>query len=139
MGRIPAICFVVVVAALLLAGCLDGKPDQVVTNIYPTDYKIEIVNSLKAGVFEKNDTIRVSNAMVSDPVVQPVGKQQLYVACVRYTAHGVYDDVGNAVRIAYFFNGHLNQLIPAGKDQCVNPAYKPFPKLNALCIGKGCK
>jgi hypothetical protein len=139
MGRKPATLILAVATALLLAGCLDDKPDQVVTNVYPTDYKIEIVNSLKSGVFEKNDTIRVTNALLSDPVLQAVGKQQLYVSCVRYTAHGVYNDAGNAVRVAYYFNGHLNQLIPADKDQCVNAAYKPFPELNELCIGKGCK
>ncbi len=139
MARNPARLILLAAAALLLAGCLDDKPDQVVVNVAPKDYKTEIVGSLKKGVFEKNDTIRVSNAFLSDPVLQPVGKQQLYVACVRYTAHGVYGDVGNAVRVGYFFNGHLNQLVPDSQDQCRAAAYKPFPELNAVCLGKGCK
>ncbi len=44
----------------------------------------------------------------------------------------------NAERIAYFYGGHLNQLIEASKEQCGNAAYKPFPELEKVCLGKGC-
>ena len=139
MGRKPASLILAVAAALLLAGCLDDKPDKVVVNVAPTDYKDEIIASLKKGVFLKNDTIRVSNAFLSDPVLQPVGKQQLYVACVRYTAHGAHNEIGDAVRVGYFYGGHLNQIIPAQQGECDKAVYKPFAELNAFCTGIGCK
>ena len=51
--------------------------------------------------------------------------------CVRYTAHGTaYNMTANAERIAYFYGGHLNQLVEATKDECGKRAYKPFPELD---------
>ena len=41
---------------------------------------------------------------------------------------------GSKDRIAYFFGGHLNQLIEASTEQCGNAAYKPFPELEKLCL-----
>ena len=41
---------------------------------------------------------------------------------------------GSTDRIAYFYGGHLNQLIEASKEQCGNAAYKPFPELEKLCL-----
>lgn len=108
-------------------------------NLFPTDFRKEIVATLRT-FFESNDTVRVTGALVSDPVLAQVDKAQRYTACVRYTAHSVRSgEIGNAVRIAFFYGGHLNQLIPAGEGQCVNAAYKPFPELNKFCIGVGCK
>ena len=41
---------------------------------------------------------------------------------------------GSTDRIAYFYGGHLNQLVEATKEQCGNAAYKPFPELEKLCL-----
>lgn len=140
MGGKGASLFLVLAIALLLGGCPADKPPKVESNLYPKDYQAEIIATLKKDVFEKNDTVRVSNAFVSDPALRQVGKEQHYTACVRYTAHGTeYNLSANATRIAYFYGGHLNQLVPAGKDECANAAYKPFLKLDHVCLGKGCK
>jgi hypothetical protein len=73
-------------------------------------------------------------------VLGMVDKEQRYTNCLRYTAHGIdANDIGSAVRIGYYYGGHLNQLIPATGDQCQNAAYKPFPELDQFCLGKGCK
>jgi hypothetical protein len=123
-----------------LMACAPAKVPQVESNVAPTSrYKDEIIDTLRK-VFEKNDTTSVTNAMISDPVLQQIGGQQHYTVCVRYTAHGtIYNLTANAERIAYFYGGHLNQLVEAEKEQCGNAAYKPFPELNAVCLGKGCK
>jgi len=138
MGRRAASLCLLSALALALAACSsDSKPDN--PNQFPTDYKKEIIETLKK-LFASNDTTRVSGAVVSDPVLRPVGKDQLYTACVRYTAHGATQgEIGNATRVAYFYAGHLNQLIAASQEQCGNAAYKPFPELNQFCVGTGCK
>jgi hypothetical protein len=138
MGRRAAsLCLLSALVAALAACSSDSKPDN--TNLFPTDYKKEIIDTLKQ-LFASNDTARVSGAFISDPVLRPVGKDQLYTACVRYTAHGATQgEIGNAVRVAYFYGGHLNQLIAADKDQCGNAAYKPFPELDKYCVGTGCR
>ena len=135
--RAAGLCLVAAFAMALAACSSDSKPEN--PNVFPKDYKKEIIDTLKK-LFAGNDTTRVSGAVISDPVLRPVGQNQLYTACVRYTAHGATQgEIGNATRIAYFFGGHLNQLIPAEKDQCGNATYKPFPELNRYCVGTGCK
>jgi hypothetical protein len=136
-GRAANLALILAFAAALAACSSGSKPEN--PNLFPTDYKTEIVTTLKK-LFKDNDTIKVTGAFVSDPVLRPVDKVQLYTACVRYTAHGTSPgEIGNAVRIAYFYGGHLNQLIEANKDQCGNAAYKPFPELDKYCVGTGCR
>lgn len=125
--------------AMALAGCLGDKNSQPVANVYPKDYKNEIVATLRKDVFTKNDTTLVSGAFVSDPVLQTTGNSQLYVTCVRYTAHGTGNLTGNATRIGYFYGGHLNQLVPVEGDECAKAAYKPFSELDKVCAGTGCR
>jgi hypothetical protein len=138
MGRRAAtLCLLSALATALAACSSNSKPEN--PNVFPTDYKNEIIVTLKK-LFTSNGTARVSGAFVSDPALRPVGKNQLYTACVRYTAHGASSgEIGNAMRIAYFYGGHLNQLIEASQDQCGNAAYKPFPELDKYCAGTGCR
>ena len=138
MGRRAASLCLLSAFAMALAACSsDRKLED--PNVVPTNYKKEIIDTLKK-LFKDNETIKVTGAFVSDPVLRPVGKEQLYTACVRYTAHGVSPgEIGNAMRIAYFYGGHLNQLIEASQEQCGNAAYKPFPELDKYCAGTGCR
>jgi len=126
--------------AVALAGCLTDKPPEPAANTYPKNYKDEIIATLRQGVFAKNETTSVSNASVSEPVLQTTSNGQFYVTCVRYTAHGTaYGISASATRVGYFYGGHLNQLIETDKADCANAAYKPFPELDKVCAGTGCK
>ncbi len=139
MGRKAAILFTLFAVATLLGGCPADKPPQIESNLYPKEYQQEIIATLKKDVFDKNATVRVSDAFVSAPAMQPVGKEQHYISCVRYTSRGGSGEIASATRIGYFYGGHLNQLVPAGSKDCAGAAYQPFPKLDQVCIGKGCK
>jgi hypothetical protein len=124
--------------AISLAACSNDKIMEVNPNLAPARYKDEIIDTLRT-LFENNETQTVTNAMITDPALRPVGSEQRYMVCVRYTAHGTaYNLSANAERVAVFYGGRLTQLIEATKEQCGNAAYKPFPELNAVCIGKGC-
>ena len=138
MSRCAASLCLLSALAMMLAACSsDSKPEN--PNVFPKDYKKEIIATLKK-LFASNDTTRVSGALISDPALRPVGKDQLYTACVRYTAHGATpSEIGHAMRVAYFYGGHLNQLIEASQEQCGNAAYKPFPELEKYCVGTCCK
>lgn len=128
--------------ALALSACSDDKKAAgTLANPLapPSDAKAEIIATLK-DLFIKNDTAKVTNAVMSDPAINTVGTSQLYTVCIRYTAHGTRPGmIGDAERIGYFYGGHLNQLIPADEGQCKAVAYKPFPELNEVCIGTGCR
>jgi len=138
MGKRAASLWLLSALVVALAACSQDKVTTVDPNLLPARYKDEILDTLKT-LFDKNDTQTVTNAVISDPALRPVGSEQRYTVCVRYTAHGTaYNLAGNAERIGIFYGGHLTQLIEATQEQCGNAAYKPFPELNAVCLGKGC-
>jgi hypothetical protein len=139
MGKRAASLWLLSALAVALAACSNDKIMTVDPNRVPARYKDEILDTLRT-LFTKNETETVTNAMISDPALRPVGSEQRYTVCVRYTAHGtVFNLSGDAERIAVFYGGRLNQLIEATKEHCGNAAYKPFPELNAVCLGRGCK
>ena len=138
MGKRAASLWLLSALVVGLAACSQDKVTTAEPNLLPAKYKDEIIDTLRK-LFDKNETQTVTNAMISDPALRPVGSEQRYTVCVRYTAHGTaYNLSANAERIAVFYGGHLNQLVEATKEQCGNAAYKPFPELNAVCLGKGC-
>ena len=127
--------------ALALAGCgandYLGKPKEVEPNIVPTDYKKEIMDTLQHTL---TDPTNVRDAFISEPVLGAVGRDQRCLVCVRSNSRGFQREyTGSKDRVAYFFGGHLNQLIDATKEQCGNAAYKPFPELEKMCLGKSCE
>lgn len=128
----------VAVAALALGACSsDSKVVTVNPNIYPAQYKQEIVATLRSVL---NDPTHVRNALISDPALTPVDKDQRYTVCVQLTERDPYSQQYAApqTRIAYFFAGHLNQFVKANDDQCAKAAYKPFPEAEKLCLVKKC-
>ena len=138
MGKRAASLWLLSALAVGLGACSQDKITTPDPNLLPAKYKDEVIDTLRT-VFGKNETQTVTNAMISDLALRPVGSAPRYTVCVRYTAHGTaYNLTANAERIAIFYGGHLSQLIEATKEQCGNAAYKPFPELNAVCLGKGC-
>ena len=117
-----------------------SQDEKVNPNLPPVkEYKQEITNTLWK-LFEDNQTVAVRDAYITEPALRTIGDAPRYALCVRYTAIGIDPGmVGNAQRIGIFYGGHVNQLIETTGDECKNAAYKPFPELNKVCIGKGCK
>jgi hypothetical protein len=139
MARRAARLLLLSALAGALAACAADVPTAVDANVFPAKYKDEVIGTLKE-LFTKNETISVSNAFISAPALRSVASDQRYTICVRYTARGTaYNLTANAERIGYFYGGHLNQLVEAGKDQCGSAAYAPFPELDKVCLGVGCR
>ena len=129
--------FLMAIVAGALAGCAsDSKGPAVDPNIVPSNYREEVLDTLRQTL---DDPTNVRDAFLSAPTLTMVGKDQRYTSCVRYNARDVNRQyTGSKDRIAYFYNGHLNQLVDATKEQCGNAAYMPFPELERLCLGKKC-
>ena len=137
MSRPAANWFAIAIIASTLAACTGTKdvPDN--PNIFPAEFKQEILSTMSRTLF---DPTNVRDAYISDPVLSPVGKDQRYTACVRYNARDAYHQYeGSTDRVAYFYGGHLNQLIEASPEQCGKAAYKPFPELEKLCLAAKCE
>ena len=136
MSNVRARLCLVLMVGLVLAACGSDKTPLVEPNIPPTGFKREILDTLQGTL---DDPTNVRDAFISDPALTPVGSDQRYTACVRYNARDLNRTyAGNKERIAYFFGGHLNQLIEADQGQCAKAAYKPFPELEKLCFAKKC-
>lgn len=136
MSNVRARLCLVLIIGSVLAACGSGKTSLVEPNIPPTGFKREILDTLQRTL---DDPTNVHDAFISDPVLTPVGIDQRYAACVRYNPRDLNRTyAGNKERIAYFFGGHLNQLVEADKGQCAQAAYKPFPELEKLCFASKC-
>jgi hypothetical protein len=136
--RLPAgNWFVVVIAGSLLVACADKniRPQDLDPNIQPVNYKQEMLDGLKRTI---DDPTNVRDAFISPPVLTQVGNDQRYTACVRYNSREENRYVGNRERIAFFYGGHLNQLVEPSAGQCSKAAYQPFPELEHLCLAAKC-
>ena len=135
MVRIAAL--ICLLSGLVLAACSTKPEPPVNPNIFPTDYKREILETMRTSLTVNTN---VRDAFISAPVLAQVGTSQRYTACVRSNSrdiNGLY--TGDKDRIAYFYGGHLNQLVLATEGQCTSAAYVPFPELEHLCEAKECK
>jgi hypothetical protein len=129
--------FIIAFVGSLLVGCADNKirPQDLDPNITPVDYKQEMLDGLKRAI---DDPTNVRDAFISAPVLTQVGNDQRYSACVRYNSRENNRYIGNRERIAYFYGGHINQLVEATAGQCSKAAYQPFPELEKLCLAEKC-
>lgn len=125
------------VLALVLGACSsDKKQPEENPNVFPADYKNEILTTMTTML---DNPTNVRNAYISDPILRAAGKEERYIVCVRSDSRNINGQyAGSKDRIAIFYGGHLNQLIDATKEQCGNAAYKPFPELEHLCQAKKC-
>jgi len=137
MARCVAnLCLVSAVALALVACSSSKKESEENPNIFPAGYKNEILVTMTSTL--ENPT-NVRDAYISDPVLRSVGKNERYVVCVRSDSRNASNHyTGSKDRIALFYDGHLDQLIEATKEQCGSAAYKPFPELEKLCQAKKC-
>lgn len=128
-------------AVLMLGACSSndyfGKPKAVDPNLFPAQYKNEILLTLKTLLI---DPTNVRDAYISEPVLASVGKDQRYTVCIRSNSRGYHREYqGSKDHIAYFYGGALNQLVDAKPEQCAKANYKPFPELEKLCLGASCQ
>jgi hypothetical protein len=122
----------VCVLGLALASCVANDKKEADSNIVPTNYKQEILDTLMSTL---PDPTNVRDAFISDPALTTISKEPHYTVCVRYNGRNENREyMGSKDRIGFFFAGHLNQLVDA-EGQCVKAAYKPFPELEKLCLG----
>ena len=127
--------------ALTLGACSSfsgGNEKPVDPNIYPANYKTEILNTLRQTL---SDPVHVRGGLISGPVLTPIDKNQRYTACVRFEERDIYSKQYSQPKdyIAYFYGGHLNQLVKAPGDECAKAAYMPFPEVEKMCLAKKCE
>ena len=117
---------------LALAGC-SGKPEEkkVEENIYPQNYRTEILDLLKK---ELPDPTGIRDTFLSDPALTNVGSTTRYVSCLRFDAKdGTGKYTGIREMAVYFYGGSITQMVKATPELCGKAPYQPFPELQKLC------
>jgi|SRR6516164_6572703 hypothetical protein len=113
-------------AALLAtsAGCSQfGKPEQVEPNIYPANYKADLLAYLRKN---PDDLVNASATYISTPTLKQLGSESRYFVCMRIDGQN-----GRKEKFVVFFSGLINQFVDATTEQCGAAAYQPFPELLA--------
>jgi len=131
------LCLLSALAACLVACSSDKKQAEENPNVFPADYKNEILVTLTNTL---DDPTNIRSASITDPFVRLAGKEERYLVCMRFDARNLNRHyTGITDRVAIFYGGHLNQIVDATKEQCGNAVYKPFPELEKLCQAKKCE
>jgi len=136
-------CIILVLVGSL-AGCA-GQRNPFEINTTPTNYKSDILAFLRTYL---NDPTNVREASVTPPALQRVGRDERYVACVRFNARRSDRQYAGLLDTAAVFNpsGRLDRFIDLTPDEtaadaalrtqlgdvCKTAAYQPFPELERL-------
>jgi hypothetical protein len=113
--RRPLRVVLAVCVTAALAGCALGRSRELReerearNNVPPDSYRADILAGLHSYL---SDPTHIRDAYVSDPSLQRIGRQNRYVACVRFNARnsdGRY--VGTRDVLAVFVAGRFDQFI----------------------------
>ena len=142
----PHFSFAAVFAlALIMGACSSSSsvsslwsatPPPEEPNKFPASYTQEIVATMPNLLA---NPANVRDGGITDPVLRPAGQEERYAACVRTNSRdsdGKYK--GPEYRLAWFYGGHLNQLIEAKPGECDKAPFKPFPEVEKMCQVKTC-
>ena len=137
---VPVLALVLIMGACSsstsVSSLWSSKPPPEEPNKFPATYKDEILLTLSKTL---GDPTNVRDGGITDPVLRPAGQEERYAACVRTNSRdsdGKYK--GPEYRLAWFYGGHLNQLIEAKPGECDKAPFKPFPEVEKMCQVKTC-
>ena len=80
------LCLLSALAVSLLACSSDKKQAEENPNVFPSDYKNEILTTLTSSL---DDPTNIRSAYITDPFIRPAGKEERYVVCVRSDSRNV--------------------------------------------------
>lgn len=114
-----------VLMVLAVCACAQEKPKKIEENIYPTDFKTQIADRVRAQL----DPQKIRDAYIAEPVLKTSLPTPRYVACLRFKAadsSGAYKDKDMA---AYFYAGRITQVVDSNAELCGNAPFQPFREL----------
>ena len=113
---------------LALAGCGHNTPDDSEINVYPANYKSEILAGMHAYL---NDPTGIRDASISEPTLK--SSLSRYVVCLKFTAKKNAKEYAAPKEIAaIFLAGRFDRFIDTPKDECAGVTYTAFPELQKL-------
>jgi hypothetical protein len=115
---------------LALGACgHDLAPDST-SNVYPTNYKSDILAAMHAYL---NDPTGIRDAAISEPTLKSSGIVSPYIVCLRFNPKKDASEYAGPREIAaVFLAGRLDRFIDAPKEDCAGVTYGAFPELQKL-------
>jgi hypothetical protein len=122
----------------------DLVPDGDEINVYPTNYKSDILAAMHTYL---NIPTGIRDAAISEPTLKstgvveqpenlaPLGPQTVkrYVACLRFTPKKNASEYGGTKEIAaVFMRGRVDRFVDLPKTECAGVTYAAFPELQKL-------
>jgi hypothetical protein len=131
-------------AVLVVTACA-GQGNILQPTQAPANYKNDILAFLRTYL---NDPTNIRDAAVAPPSLQRVGREDRYVACVRFNARRLDGSYAGSLSAAAVFSpaGRLDRFIDLTPDEsapdaslrdqlrdgCKTATYQPFPELAQL-------
>ena len=114
-------CVMAALLAITTCSCAHQRAKKPEENIYPADYKAQIVAQVRRQLGDVRD---IRDAYVAEPVLKTSSTTVTprYIACVRFK--------GSKLMAAYFYEGQITQVVvDASPELCDNAVFQPFPEL----------
>ncbi|HZP76720.1 MAG TPA: hypothetical protein VFB45_11295 [Pseudolabrys sp.] len=108
-------------AAIFVAACSTKEPPQVDPNLFPKDYRRQLVFFLQENLSERSEFLTAS---ISEPTLTPVGDAQRYVVCMQFTSSD-----GRHQKAFIYLGGTVQQYIDATPALCGKAVYRPYTEL----------
>jgi len=115
---------------VLLGGCAHSRHTDDEINVYPANYKADILAAMHAYL---NDPTGIRDPAIAEPALKSIGGITRYVVCLRFNAKQsatVY--AGTRETAAVFVVGRFDRFAEGVHEQCTGSTYVPFPELGKL-------
>jgi hypothetical protein len=128
--RMSRTAAMVAAAVIVAAGCSSfGKSKTAPVrasdpNAYPANYRNQIATTLTTLLTNRAD---FHGVLISQPVLKPVGDNQHYVVCLRFSGPSQIKE-----KVVIFLDAIPNFIVDSKPEQCGDAAYAPFTELEAL-------
>ena len=105
-------------------------PDRDEINVYPTNYKSDILGAMHTYL---NNPTGIRDAAISEPTLKSSGTVNRYVACLRFTPKKNTSEYGGTKEIAVvFMRGRPDRFVDLPKTECTGVTYAAFPELQKV-------
>jgi hypothetical protein len=123
--RAAAVAALLAAALAACSGFGGPKKDAAPTdpNAYPANFRKEIAEFLRQSLNNRAD---FRGALISQPILMPIGDSQRYMVCVQFHGGGQVK-----TKVAIYFAGMIQQFLDATPEQCGSVPYTPFTELAA--------
>jgi hypothetical protein len=121
--------FTALAAALAAAACAGTKTGPSIETVPPpANYKGQVATFLRMMLIDRED---FRGALISAPLLKPVGQNPHYIVCLRFNGRGERKD-----KMVVYLGQGISQYIEPTPEQCGDAVFEPYKDLEDLTPAK---